>query len=70
MSLYGRSPFESLFADLFGLGSVLQPTTNAGRYMRQLDRGDANFARAQEEIDMELQAALRRVQIVSAREQA
>lgn len=48
----------------------LEPTTNAGRYLRQLDRGEQAFRHAQEHIDPELECALRRVAIVSRRQQA
>jgi hypothetical protein len=63
---------DPLFQFLYGGGlfgrPALEPTTNAGRYLRQLDRGDQSFKSAGEEIDLELQAALRRAQIVSKRE--
>ena len=62
--------FQFLFSGGYAGRPALEPTTNAGRYLRQLDRGDRSFQSAGEEIDLELQAALRRAQIVSKREQA
>lgn len=60
-------PFASLFGGLFSVRP--EPTTNAGRYLQQLDHGDGRFARTGEEVSDELLAGLRRIQIVTAKEQ-
>ncbi|HEL5006657.1 TPA: hypothetical protein UOA91_002895 [Stenotrophomonas maltophilia] len=45
-----------------------EPTTNAGRYLQQLDTGDARFTRSGEDVSEELLAGLRRIQITTAKE--
>ena len=46
-----------------------EPMTNAGRYLRQLDIGESRFHRHEETISDELCAALRRIQIATAKDQ-
>lgn len=60
-------PLGGIFSALLG-GAPLEPMTNAGRYLGQLDRGDGRFACTGEEISEELLAGLRRIQITSAKE--
>jgi hypothetical protein len=62
-----HDPFASLFGGLFSVRP--KPTTNAGRYLQQLDHGDSRFTRASEEVSDELLAGLRRIQITTAKEQ-
>lgn len=63
-----RDPFDLIFEGIFGAGPRPEPTTNAGRYLRQLANGDTCFARNSEQVEQELEAAIRRIQIVSRRE--
>lgn len=60
-------PFAYIFEGFFGAPRP-EPTTNAGRYLRQLENGDRCFDRAGEAIDDEMTCALRRIQLTSARE--
>lgn len=60
------NPWAFLLGGLASTGP--EPTTNAGRYLRQLDNGDGRFARASEEVSEELLAGLRRIQITSAKD--
>lgn len=64
----GFDPFQSIFGAFFS-APRLEAMSNAGRYLRQLDRGDTLFERDEMQIDPELQCALRRIQITSARSQ-
>ncbi|WP_164116134.1 hypothetical protein [Stenotrophomonas maltophilia] len=61
-----HNPFLSLLGGLFA--SRPEPMTNAGRYLQQLDTGDARFSRHGEEVSDELLAGLRRIQITTAKE--
>jgi hypothetical protein len=62
------NPFSfSIFSYL--LSGAPEPMTNAGRYLRQLDTGDQKFARNDEAVSDEIAAALRRIQITSAKDQ-
>lgn len=47
-----------------------EPTTNAGRYLRQLEHGDRCFEGNNRGIDDELTCALKRIQITSSRQEA
>lgn len=60
-------PLSFFFGGLLGTPRP-EPTTNAGRYLRQLENGDRCFRRADEAIEDELACALRRIQLTSARE--
>lgn len=60
------NPFLSIFSGLLSVRP--EPTTNAGRYLQQLDTGDCLFSRTEESVSDELLAGLRRIQITSARE--
>lgn len=64
---YPIDPFSFLFDGLLGAPRP-EPTTNAGRYLRQLENGDRCFRRVDESIEDELTCALRRIQLTSARE--
>ncbi|MBN5150419.1 hypothetical protein EN794_004520 [Mesorhizobium sp. M00.F.Ca.ET.151.01.1.1] len=61
-----HNPFVYLFGGL--LASRPEPMTNAGRYLQQLETGDARFSRHGEEVSDELLAGLRRIQITTAKE--
>lgn len=59
-------PFAYLFGSL--LSGRPEPTTNAGRYLQQLDTGNARFTHSGEDVSEELLAGLRRIQITTAKE--
>lgn len=60
------SDYREYFRTIFGTPRP-EPTTNAGRYLRQLENGDHCFFRAHERIEEELTCALKRIQILSQR---
>lgn len=62
-----RDPLASAFGFLLSAPKP-DPMTNAGRYLRQLSSGDVCFERNGEAIDDELICALKRIQIVTAKE--
>ncbi len=63
----GFNPFLSLLGGFLSIHP--EPMTDAGRYLQQLEIGDARFSRAEEAVSDELAAGLRRIQITTAKEQ-
>lgn len=67
------NPWVNGLGGLFGMisgGSRYgepKPTTNAGRYLKQLKDADDRFDGSRSAISEEMQASLRRIQIWSAR---
>lgn len=62
---WGDNYYNQILRALGGFGR--QPMTAYGRYVANLDRGDRDWKAADEAISDELLAALRRIQITSAR---
>ncbi|MCA0196636.1 MAG: hypothetical protein LCH59_00790 [Proteobacteria bacterium] len=60
-------PFAFLLGGMVG-GRGPEPMTNAGRYLRQLERADLCFQRNDEAVSDEMTCALRRIQLTSARD--